>query len=113
MNRYFSGFNTKEITLHAGSSVVEGAAVTLSDDCTVEIPAEGELFCGVCSQVRNSLASVVMTGHTTVGFSGAAPAIGYRKLASDGNGAVKLDENGREMLVVDVNEADGTIDIII
>lgn len=112
MNHYFSGFNTKEITLHADESVKEGAAVVFADDSTVKAAAAGEILCGICTKIRNGLASVVFAGHVTVPFSGTAPSLGYCKLSADENGSVKTDDNGKHFLVVYVNEADKTVDII-
>ena len=112
MNNYFSGFNTKEITLFAAENVKKGNAVGLKDSGTVTVPSAGAVFCGVCTAVRNGRASVVLTGHTTVSYSGTAPTIGYCKLACDGNGGVKVSDGGREYLVVDVDTAEKTIDIL-
>ncbi len=112
MNHYFSGFNTKEITLHADESVKKGSAVVFADDSTVKAAAAGQIFCGICTKIRNGLASVVFSGHVTVPFGGSAPALGYQKLSADGNGAVKSDENGKHFLVVCSDETDKTIDII-
>ena len=42
MNHYFSGFNTKEITLHADETVKENSAVVFADDNTVKAAAAGE-----------------------------------------------------------------------
>lgn len=112
MNHYFSGFNTKEITLHADESVNEGSAVVFADDSTVKAAAAGEIPCGICTKIRNGLASVVFAGHVTVPFSGTAPNLGYQKLSADGNGGIKADDNGKLFLVVYSDEADKTVDII-
>lgn len=112
MNNYFSGFNTKEITLFATENVKAGDAVGLNDAITVTTPAAGAAFCGVCTARRNKHASVVLTGHTTVGYNGAAPTIGYCKLVCDGNGKVKVSDSGREYLVVEVDTSEKTADII-
>lgn len=112
MNNYFTGFNTKEITLMAAETVKVGSAVGLKDSITVTVPSAGAAFCGVCTAVRNNRASVVLTGHTTVSYSGTAPAVGYCKLVSDGNGGVKVGDSGREYLVVEVDSAEKTIDIL-
>ena len=112
MNHYFSGFNTKEITLHADNSVKENSAVVFADDSTVKAAAAGEIPCGICTKIRNGLASVVFAGHVTVPFGGSAPALGWQKLSADGNGGVKADENGKHFLVVYSDEADKTLDII-
>ena len=112
MNHYFSGFNTKEITLHADETVKEGSTVVFADDSTVKAAAADEIPCGICTKIRNGLASVVFAGHVTVPFSGTVPALGYCKLSADGNGGVKLNDNGKHFLVVYSDEADKTIDII-
>lgn len=112
MNNYFSGFDTKEITLFATEDVTVGAAVGLRDAITVNVPAADKSFCGVCTAVRNGHASVVLTGHAVATYSGTAPEIGYCKLAGDGKGGVKVSESGREYLVVDVDTNDKTVDII-
>ena len=112
MNHYFSGFNTKEITLNADKSVKEGSAVVLADDSTVKAAAAGDIPCGICTKIRNGLASVVFAGHVTVPFSGTTPALGYRKLSADGNRGVKLNDNGKHFLVVYADEYEQTIDII-
>ena len=112
MNHYFTGFNTKEITLNADESVKENSAVVFADDSTVKAAAAGEIPCGICRKIRNGLASVVFAGHVTVPFGGTVPSLGWQKLSADGNGGVKADENGKHFLVVYVNEADKFIDVI-
>ena len=113
MNHYFSGFNTKAITLNAEGTVTEGMAVKLSASDAVTKAGADEKFCGVCSAVRGGYASVVMAGHVKVGYSDAAPTIGYCNLVSDGNGNVKISTAGKEYLVVDVDTTNKTIEIII
>ena len=112
MNNYFSGFDTKEITLFATDNVKAGAAVGLKDAITVTVPLSGAAFCGVCTAVRNKHASVVLKGHTIATYSGTAPTLGYCKLVCDGNGGVKVSDSGREYLVVEVDTNEKTADII-
>ena len=50
---------------------------------------------------------------TTVKYSGTDPVIGYNKLAADGNGCVKVSDNGRLILVTDVDKVNKEIDIIL
>lgn len=113
INPILDGFETKEVTLRVSAGVAAGKAVGLKNAHTSNIPAAGALFCGVCTSTRNIYASVVLRGHTTVKYSGTAPTFGYNKLASDGNGNVRVDENGRYILVTDVDTANQTIDIIL
>lgn len=113
MNTPFKGFETKEITLFAGEGIKEGEVITLGNGCKAEKSNDGDKFCGLCTVIRGDYASVVMKGYAKVNYSGAAPAVGYVNLAADGNGKVKSDENGREYLVLYVDEASSAAEILI
>lgn len=103
MNVYLNGFDTKEVSLIAGMGVKEGKAVNFLTKTTVGSAAVDTNICGVCTLIRNGMASVVIRGHVNVPYSGSAPSLGYNKLTSDGAGGVKVNENGRDILVVDVD----------
>lgn len=113
MNSNFTGFNTKEVTLAVSGNVTEGAPVKLTADGGCAPCASAEKFCGICSAVREGYASVVITGYAAASYSGAAPSVGFSKLAANGNGGVSVNENGREYLVVGVDTTENTIEILI
>lgn len=113
MSSAFKGFETKEITLKS-TGINPGAVVMLNEELLAVSPAEGTVFCGVCSAVRDGYASVIISGYAEAAFTGTAPVPGYQKLASDGNGGVIVDnENGREYLVVGVDSSASTVEFIV
>lgn len=66
--------------------------------------ADGEQFIGVMEGIRKGFCGVQLHGFAEVGYTGAAPALGYAALAANGEGGVKVNSNGREHLVVFVDE---------
>lgn len=113
MEKCFTGFNTKEVTLFCNTATDVGAVVKLYEAGMVTNAGADEKFCGVCTAIRNTYASVVMAGYATATYSGTAPTVGYCMLASDGDGGVKISDSGREYLVVGVDTANSTIEFII
>ena len=108
-----TGFETKEITLLTGKNIDAGMAVTLENSSKAKLPSANEHFCGVCTTERGIYLNVVLKGHTTVKYTGTAPVIGFNKLAADGAGNVKVSDNGRLILVTDVDTVSKKIDIIL
>ncbi len=114
MDSIIKGFETKEVTLYCDETVNAKNVVMLERGYSVCIPAEGEPFCGLCTNKNDTYASVVLKGVTEVPYSGSAPSVGYAKLSSDGAGAVKADDtNGREYLVISVNSGEKTLEIML
>lgn len=108
-----TGFETKEVTLYTQDSIAVGMAVALKENCTAAIPASGEKFCGVCTDVRGNYITVALKGYCEASYTGSAPAVGYNSLAGDGNGSAAVNENGREILVAAVDTQAKKIIIIL
>lgn len=113
LNPVLDGFENKEITLRNNMNVAVGKAVGFKNAYTSCVPADGDHFCGVCTSKRGIYVTVLMSGFTTVSYSGTAPVVGYNKLVGDGTGKVKVDDNGRHILVTNVDTTKQTIDIIL
>lgn len=113
MNENMNGFDRKEVTLYAAATAVEGNTVNLISKTTAGASPEGSDFIGVCTLIRNGMASVTLRGYATVPFSGTSPSLGYNKLSADGSGGVKVSDSGRSILVVDINKSALTCDIIL
>lgn len=109
----FDGFGTTEATFLKDKNVAVGKAVGIGTLKRATILEADGLFCGICSAVNDLYVSVILKGHATVKYSGTAPALGYNKLASDGNGYVMVSENGRHILVIDVDTVNQEIEIIL
>lgn len=109
MNISFSGFNENSVTFIRSQDVTAGKAVKVTDNGTVSVCENGDIFCGVATDVRNDCATVQLTGYVRLPYSGSAPSLGYTALTSDGNGAVTADENGRTYLVTDIDTTNTTV----
>ena len=109
----FDAIGEKYVTFLAEDTANEGAVCKVSADGAVGGCAQGEVFCGVITQVRGGTASVLMGGYTELPYSGPAPAVGYGRLAANGEGGVQVGENGREYLIVRVDSANGTVGLFL
>lgn len=106
------GFNNKSATLVAAAGTEKGDIVSLSNNLTVSTASQGAAFCGVCEDVRDGYATVLLEGYTRVSYSSTAPSLGFAVLAADGSGGVKTAQSGRTCLVVEVDTVSNTIGII-
>ena len=84
-------------------------AVTLTDDGTVGLGADGGLPCGVVlGGVRDGAAAVQIGGAVKAAYSGTAPKAGWQGLALDGTGGVRTAATGGlNCLVLAVDEDEG------
>ena len=94
----------------------EGQMVKITGGGEVGACAAGDGFCGqVLSVGRDGRAcAVALGGMVTADWSGdSAPALGWCGLSADGSGGVQADSAGRSYLVVDVDEAAGTVTFVL
>ena len=101
-----------------GGGLSEGAVVKMSGRGTVGACGDGDGFCGMAVCCKDDACTVQVGGFVTVSYSGAAPAVGWRALAADGNGGVKAvgDEetgSGRVLPVVNVDAAGKTVTVLL
>ena len=108
MDICFEGIGQVAATFKAdGSAVLPGMAVTLTDNGTVGLGADGGALCGVVlGGVRGGAAAVQIGGAAKVSYSGTtAPAAGWQSLALDGAGGVKtVTTGGLNCLVLAVDK---------
>ena len=98
-------------TTFLGSNIAEGHVVKMTGNSTVAACGADEAFCGVATCCKDDALSVQVDGFTSIRYSGNAPAIGWSNLAADGNGGVKIAEDGRSYLVVHVDNTAKTVTI--
>lgn len=108
MDICFEGVGQTAATFQvAGEGVQPGMAVTLTASGTVGLGTStgSEALCGVVlSGVRGGAAAVQIGGAAKVSYSGdTAPAVGWRELACDGAGGVKVAAGGMKCLVLAVD----------
>ena len=98
-------------TFACGEGVAENQPVKIGAPAAAAKCADGDAFCGMAVSVAHGgdACSVQLGGMVTLGYSGAAPAVGYTGLAADGTGGVKADAAGRARLVADVDTAAKTV----
>ena len=87
------------------AAVQPGMAVVLTGSGSVGLGTAGNAPCGVVlGGVRGGAAAVQIGGVATVGYSGTAPAVGWKALACDGEGGVKtVTTGGLQCLVLAVD----------
>ena len=95
----------------AADSGEAGNVCKMSGNGKVAPCADGEDFIGIMEGIRKGFAGVQLHGFAQVGYTGAAPGVGYVNLAANGNGGVKVSERGRAYLVVSVDTAAKTATI--
>lgn len=102
----FEGIGQWAATFACGQTAV-GQVVKVSGNGEAAACADGDGFAGVTLYVARDggACSVALGGMVKVGYTGAAPALGWSGLAADGNGGVKAAADGRPYLVVDVDES--------
>lgn len=111
MNVNFNGYGENVLTFIADNSVTNsGALVKISDNGTVAKCGMGDVFCGVCVNVRNGCAAVQLSGYALLPAAGTI-SVGYTKVAVNSAGRVVANENGREVLVV--NSSSNEVGIIL
>lgn len=131
----FEGIGESVVTFYnAEENAAEaGCPVKMSGNGEVAKAAEGEAFIGIVRAADTDFAAVQTGGYVKAAYSGGAPSVGGVRLVSDGEGAVMADEGevetvtvggteydttcvryaGRLYVVVDVDEAAGTVGFIL
>lgn len=111
MNVNFNGANENVLTFIADSSITgAGVPVKVTADGTVSKCGANDAFCGLCVGVRDGYAAVQISGYAV--FAAASKlAAGYKKLAATAAGKVAVNENGRELLVI--NSTDTEVGVIL
>lgn len=131
----FEGIGENVITFYnAGENAAEaGYPVKLSGNGEVSKAGDGEAFIGIARAADADFAAVQTAGYLKAAYSGTVPAVGGVRLIADGEGAVKADVGltdtvtvdeteydttgvtytGRRYVVVDVDEAAGTVGFIL
>lgn len=108
----FEGVGEQVLSFMKASGVEKGSLVKLSANATVAKCAAGDNFAGVCIKADDSFADVKTAGYVELGYTGAAPAVGFAKLTAAGDGKVKTADTGREYLIIKVDGAAAVVGFI-
>lgn len=114
MKNYFNGFATECVTIPCESTVKQGDPISLDNNSVAYTSYDGTEFMGVCDQVRDGYASVVLRGYAEFTYEGQQPAIGFANLICAADGKVKVDNDfGRSVMVVSIDADSQKIGIIL
>lgn len=110
----FNGIGECIVTFETEDEDLMGKVVRVSGNGTVSDCKEGDLFCGVAVSGGAGIVGVQLGGYVRVPFSGITPDAGYQNLCADDEGGVKVTaDEGRSLLVVDVDEDAGILGVIL
>ncbi|MCR5206863.1 MAG: hypothetical protein K6C14_00110 [Eubacterium sp.] len=114
-NISYRGFNASALTFESDAQFKKGDTVGFDENGDCCIAGEGSAFVGVCVSVRGKLITAQMEGFVEAPFSGDAPACGWSKLCSDGNGGVAVSEDDGVPLyrVIEVDTENSTVGFIL
>ena len=99
----FTGYGENILTFKAVEGTASGDLVFVLENETVAKAPSGTAFCGIAKNIRNGMASVVMSGYVETTYSGDAPSLGYTTLVAGENG-VESSASGRSVTVISVDE---------
>lgn len=96
----YEGVGEMVVSIGMTEEVTPGEVVRMLDNDLACPCADGELFCGVALKADKVCGSMQVKGFVTVPYSGESMAVGWMKLAANGMGGVRVNDNGIPMLVV-------------
>ena len=112
----FEAIGERLVTFAADTGLTAGKVCKISANGTVG-PCSEEGFCGVVSEVRGSMAAVLLEGYAELSYAGStAPSLGYAVLTTNKAGEVVPAEEGgtgRTCLVVSVDAANKKIGLFL
>ena len=112
MSVSIKGYKINAVTLAAARGLKKGDFVKISANNTVAACASGNEPCGLCLGTDGYYACVQLEGYMKVKYTGTAPALGSAVITADGNGGIKTAASGKTVLVVSVDTATATAEII-
>lgn len=112
MSVSIKGYKANAVTLIAAQGLAKGDLVKISANNTAAACAAGNVPCGLCLSTDGSYACVQLEGYMKIKYTGTAPALGNAIITADGNGGIKTAATGKNVLVVSVDTASTTAEII-
>lgn len=111
----FEGVGESVITFYNSESAAAAAGepVKMSGNGEVSKCAAGDRFFGVAVNCEGGFAAVQNRGFAVVSYSGEDLAPGYAAVSADGNGGVKADEEGAELLIVEADTTNKKVGIML
>ncbi len=109
----FEDIGEQVLSFGKESGVEKGSLVKMSANSTVKACSAGDRFMGVCISAGDAFAEIKTAGYVELGYTDAAPAVGYASLAASTDGKVKVvSSGGAQYLVVKVDTAAAAVGFI-
>lgn len=110
----FNGFNEKTATFEAETGVTAGMPVKITENGVVGKCGENDSFCGVALNVRGGFAAVQLTGYIKLPYDESnPPKLGYQSICCTLDNKIKTGENGRNILITDIDTFEKTCGMIL
>lgn len=112
----FYAVSQQHLTFLAEEGVVPGAFVKLSANGTVAPCTAGDKPIGICKANEGDCASVQLGGHCKAAYTlpeSAQIALGYQTFVCSDAKTLKPNASGREILVLSIDTAEKTADILL
>ena len=98
----YEGIGHVSVTFPMEDCII-GEVCKFNDEGSIYTCSDGEAFVGIAESISAYAAAVQIHGFAKVKYTGEAPTPGYDKLCANGKGGVRVNEDGREYLVVEVD----------
>lgn len=110
----FEGFGENAVTFYNNQTApaAAGKAVCMTANAEVGLCTEGRPA-GIAISADDNYAVVQVKGFVLAQYTGETPAIGWCTLGGAEDGTVAVDSDGEAYLVVEVDEAAGTVGFIL
>ncbi|MCD7872475.1 MAG: hypothetical protein LUG21_04110 [Clostridiales bacterium] len=109
----FNGFNEKVITMNSAQCKAGYPAFIDKDGSAVCAAADSEII-GICVNANEKLAGIQISGYAESIFSAGTAKYGEVHLLADGNGGVKIaDDGGCAVKVIKIDNDNKTIGFIL
>jgi hypothetical protein len=109
-----NGFNESIATFEAEEGVTAGMPVKITGNGKVGKCGKSDNFCGIAVNVRDEFAAVQLGGYVRLPYAESTPPkIGYQGIGCADDTKIEAEENGRIILITDIDTVDKTCGMIL
>lgn len=107
------GFDQGNITFYVNPDMKAGDPVTMYATNTCVTAKDGDKFIGVLYHSRETLGSVQVRGYVRLPYTGNDPQLGFDNLVANGEGGVRVADDGRTVAVIGVDTDKHFVEMIL
>ena len=111
----FEGIGQKVATFEVETKLEVGKVVSMAENGIVRLAKENEKFVGVVVESAGKIASVQFAGFAKLKFSGEVPqaALGWAQVCTNADGGVKLNADGRPVLLLEIDRENNQLGLML